>query len=62
MEEKQFTWIPFYKELAKALLIYKDNRNVNNNPKVYHHNNRVVYLFITTFCCVVKPALQETDI
>lgn len=26
MEEKQFTWIPFYKELAKALLIYKDNR------------------------------------
>ena len=26
MEEKQFTWIPFYKELAKALLKYKDNR------------------------------------
>ena len=25
MEEK-FTWIPFYMELSKALLIYKDNR------------------------------------
>lgn len=26
MEDKQFTWIPFYKELAKALLVYKNNR------------------------------------
>ena len=26
MEDKQFTWIPFYQELAKALLKYKDNR------------------------------------
>jgi len=26
MEEKQFTWIPFYQELAKALLKYKNNR------------------------------------
>lgn len=25
MEEK-FTWIPFYKELSKALLTYKDDR------------------------------------
>lgn len=26
MEEKSFTWIPFYKELAKALLKYKEDR------------------------------------
>ncbi len=26
MEDKLFTWIPFYKELAKALLRYKENR------------------------------------
>ncbi len=26
MEDIKFTWIPFYKELAKALLVNKDNR------------------------------------
>ena len=26
MKEKVFTWIPFYQELAKALLEYKDDR------------------------------------
>lgn len=26
MESKKFTWVPLYKETAKALLRYKDNR------------------------------------
>ena len=25
--DNKFTWIPLYKELASALLVYKDNRN-----------------------------------